>query len=403
MNPIRKTYVQIISQREVIHFIVIIITGCIQRIKKQNPKTKYPVRQQNPGHFFTETFAGQFYYCLNDHLGTTRVIIDETGAVKEFYDYYPFGKIRRSQIADLPVGKYKFTGKELDDENGLDWYDFGARAYDAGIGRWVVADAMFDDYPFLSPYAYAANNPLKFIDIKGEDIAIVVSGEVKRVVTKWGPYSSQWDQWKERDKNKHFATYSMLPPEIQQQTAAVQAKQRTLKVILISGAVFLLLWFLVNIFGYFMNRKQVATQAALQQVNSRILAIENLKRENERLTRDLKQVQSILAKRSQTSQVFHEISRIMPENVWLRFISSPLPRKGTSQTGGDKSKLILTGLAFSEKDVTLLLRAFESSSLFDNIRLVQTEGLSEETVWQKTRIRRVGLVRFEVEVANREN
>lgn len=196
---------------------------------------------------------------------------------------------------------------------------------------------------------------------------------------------------------------NLLPPEIKQQTDETLAKQRTLKVILFSGAAFLVVWFLVNIAGYFLDQNLTSTQESLMQVNSRIVAIEKLKRENEQLSQDLKQVQSILVNRSQTSLVLHEISRIMPKNVWLRSIATPSQKKRKSKTDGDESKLILTGLAFSENDITLLLRALESSPLFDNIRLVQTERLSDEVVWKKTKIRRVGLVRFEMEALPKMN
>ena len=62
---------------------------------------------------------------------------------------------------------YKFSGKELDEEYGLDYYYFGARYYDPSIGRWLAPDPLAEKYPHLSPYSYAANNPLKFIDPDG--------------------------------------------------------------------------------------------------------------------------------------------------------------------------------------------------------------------------------------------
>lgn len=68
--------------------------------------------------------------------------------------------------------RFKYNGKELQDDLGLNWYDYGARMYDAAIGRFNTQDAFAEKYLDFSPYQYAANNPIIFIDINGDSLAL---------------------------------------------------------------------------------------------------------------------------------------------------------------------------------------------------------------------------------------
>ena len=78
----------------------------------------------------------------------------------------------RSGTGAIPNDMYKFSGKELDEELGLDWYYFGARYYDPAIGRWGSVDPKFHWYPSHSPYNYALNNPVKYTDSNGEFVGL---------------------------------------------------------------------------------------------------------------------------------------------------------------------------------------------------------------------------------------
>ncbi|MEP4095756.1 RHS repeat-associated core domain-containing protein, partial [Reichenbachiella sp.] len=94
-------------------------------------------------------------------------------------DYYPFGLTFGSYTRAASVGqKFKHTGKEEQEEWGV--IDFGARMYDAALGRWNVSDPLALKMPSQSPYNYAFNNPVNFIDKNGE--APIPAWIVKSVV-----------------------------------------------------------------------------------------------------------------------------------------------------------------------------------------------------------------------------
>ena len=107
---------------------------------------------------------GKYHYYLKDHQGNNRVVVDEEGTVEEVNHYYPFGGVFSSTGDAQP---YKYNGKELDRKGGLDWYDYGARYYDAALGRWHVVDPMAEEYYSISPYEYCNNSPIIYIDPTG--------------------------------------------------------------------------------------------------------------------------------------------------------------------------------------------------------------------------------------------
>ncbi len=72
-----------------------------------------------------------------------------------------------------PVNKYQYNGKELHTEFGLNLMDYGARWYDAAVGRWWSVDLMAEAYSSYTTYGYVRNNPLLFIDPNGKwDVSI---------------------------------------------------------------------------------------------------------------------------------------------------------------------------------------------------------------------------------------
>ena len=111
----------------------------------------------------------KYHYYLKDHQGNNRVVINQSGTVEETNHYYPFGGVFASAGNVQP---YKYNGKELDAKKGLNWYDYGARHYDAVLGRFTTNDRFAEKYYSMSPYQYGANSPVGNIDVNGDSIII---------------------------------------------------------------------------------------------------------------------------------------------------------------------------------------------------------------------------------------
>ena len=120
---------------------------------------------------------GKYHYYLKDHQGNNRVVVAEEGTVEEVNDYYAFGGLM-STSSRQSVQPYKYNGKELDRKGGLDWYDYGARMYDAALGRFMKTDRFSEKYVSLSPYQYGANNPVNNIDVNGDSIWYTRNGDI---------------------------------------------------------------------------------------------------------------------------------------------------------------------------------------------------------------------------------
>ncbi len=165
-------------------------------------------------------------YLTEDHLGSTRMMTDASGALKSLHDYVPFGEEIQAGVGGrsstyYPPGSLaindtvaqKFTGKERDAETGLDY--FGARYFGSPQGRFTIPDwsakeepvpyAKLEDPQSLNLYAYVKNNPLRFADPTGHVVGVDDAVEILTVGTMF------------------VVAYYSLPPEQRDFTKAATA------------------------------------------------------------------------------------------------------------------------------------------------------------------------------------
>ena len=121
-----------------------------------------PILRRDSGAADTRVSGKYFYH--TDHLGSANWVTKGDEAV-QFIHYMPYGEMWYNQRGSAYNERYKYTGKERDEETGNDY--FGARYYAPNTPMWLSPDPLMDKYPGISPYAYCHWNPVKYVDIDG--------------------------------------------------------------------------------------------------------------------------------------------------------------------------------------------------------------------------------------------
>ncbi len=114
------------------------------------------------------SFTDVVRYQYDNHLGSACLELDANALTITYEEYHPFGtssyKLADNE-AEVKRKRYRYVGKERDEETGL--YYYGARYYAAWIARFVSVDPLQHKYPHYTPYQYAGNKPISYIDLDG--------------------------------------------------------------------------------------------------------------------------------------------------------------------------------------------------------------------------------------------
>jgi RHS repeat-associated protein len=129
-----------------------------------------------------EHALGYKHFDASNHLGNTLITFTDRkipvdlnidNLIDEYWpdviasnDYYPFGVKMKERSFSSENTRYQFNGKQFDEET--ETTDFGARNQDGDLGIWNALDPLAKEYPGTSPYAFATNNPVYFVDKNGE-------------------------------------------------------------------------------------------------------------------------------------------------------------------------------------------------------------------------------------------
>ncbi|RED26113.1 RHS repeat-associated protein [Flavobacterium cutihirudinis] len=137
---------------------------------------------QPEGYVANNSGTFNYIYQYKDHLGNVRLSYGDnnndgsvtTTEIVEESNYYPFGLKQSGYNNAIVLGKgnstgqkYKYNGKELQDELGLNITAMDFRMYDNALGRFSAPDPLTDLFTGISPYAFAENNPIVFSDPSG--------------------------------------------------------------------------------------------------------------------------------------------------------------------------------------------------------------------------------------------
>lgn len=139
----------------------------------------------------------EIVYYVTDYLGSVRAVVDSSGTVREYNNYYPFGGRWQDMGPRFAGNRSRFNGKELQVTGQLGLLDYGARMYDPALARWQGCDPAMQ---FANPFVFCANNPTAYIDKDGQfawwliGMGAMLGGYMggSAANNNWNPFQWNW-------------------------------------------------------------------------------------------------------------------------------------------------------------------------------------------------------------------
>jgi RHS repeat-associated protein len=123
-------------------------------------------------------------YQLSNNIESATLEVDENADIISYEEYYPYGDTSfrgKSSVSEVSEKRYRYAGKEKDDESGL--YYFHARYYGSMVGIFISVDPKFEKYPDVSPFVYCMDNPVKYIDSRGMYVEVTANEDGTYIIT----------------------------------------------------------------------------------------------------------------------------------------------------------------------------------------------------------------------------
>lgn len=140
-------------------------------------------------------------YHVTDYLGSVRAVVDASGQVLEYNNYYPFGGRWQQNGPRFAPNRYRYNGKELQVTGNLGLLDYGARMYDPALARWQGCDPAMQ---WANPFVFSGNNPTAYIDQDGRfawwliGLSALTGGYLggSAANNNWNPFQWNWGSGK---------------------------------------------------------------------------------------------------------------------------------------------------------------------------------------------------------------